>query len=76
MPLDAPVGLFAFARRLDDAWAVAVAPRFATRITTCGTWPIGADAWGDAALTLPDVHRTKIPLAEALATLPCALLVL
>jgi (1->4)-alpha-D-glucan 1-alpha-D-glucosylmutase len=76
VPLDAPVGLFAFARRLGDAWAVAVAPRFATRITTCGTWPIGADAWGDAVLTLPDVHRTKIPLAEALATLPCALLVL
>jgi (1->4)-alpha-D-glucan 1-alpha-D-glucosylmutase len=76
VPLEAPAGLFAFARRLDDAWAVAVAPRFATRITTCGTWPIGADAWGDAVLSLPDAHDTEIPLAEALATLPCALLVL
>jgi (1->4)-alpha-D-glucan 1-alpha-D-glucosylmutase len=75
IPLDAPPGLFAFARRHGDDWAVAVAPRLATRVTTCGTWPTGPETWGDEVLTLPDARRTEIPLAETLATLPVALFV-
>ncbi len=75
VPLDAPAGVFAFARRLDDEWAVAVAPRFATRITTCGVWPTGAAVWGDAALNLPDERHTEIALADALGSLPVALVV-
>jgi (1->4)-alpha-D-glucan 1-alpha-D-glucosylmutase len=76
VPLDTPPGVFAFARRLGDEWAVAVAPRFATRITTCGVWPIGTEAWGDAVLTLPDARHTEISLADTLRTLPVALVVL
>jgi (1->4)-alpha-D-glucan 1-alpha-D-glucosylmutase len=75
VPLDTPAGVFAFARRLGDSWAVAIAPRLASRLTTCGHWPVGREVWGDTALTLPGGRDNEIPLAEALATLPVALIV-
>ena len=75
VPLDAPSGIFAFARQLGDAWAVAIAPRLSTRVTTHGHWPIGSETWGDAAITLPDAAHTEIRLADALQALPVALLV-
>jgi (1->4)-alpha-D-glucan 1-alpha-D-glucosylmutase len=76
VPLDAPDGLLAFARHLDGSWAVAIAPRLATRITEVGRWPLGATTWGDAALVLPDAAGTEIRIADALGALPVALLVL
>ena len=65
VPIDTPPGLFGFARRLDDEWAVAVAPRLATGTATTGQWPLGADAWGDAVVRLPDRDATVISLAAA-----------
>jgi (1->4)-alpha-D-glucan 1-alpha-D-glucosylmutase len=75
VPLAAPPGIFAFARQLGDAWAVAIAPRLSTRVTTSGQWPLGSHAWGDATITLPDPAHTEIRLADALQDLPVALLV-
>jgi (1->4)-alpha-D-glucan 1-alpha-D-glucosylmutase len=75
VPLNAPPGVFAFARRHGDDWAVAIAPRLATRVTSCGRWPIGPETWGDAVLSIPDGRRTEIALADALGSLPVALLV-
>ncbi len=75
VPLAAPRGVLAFGRRLDDSWVVAIAPRLATQVTTYGRWPTGPDVWGDGVVTLPDAHRTEIRVADALATLPVALVV-
>ncbi len=73
-----PVSVFAFARRLGDQWLVAIAPRLATRVTACGEWPIGKQTWGDERVFLPAdapaEWRDGIPLAEALADLPVALI--
>jgi (1->4)-alpha-D-glucan 1-alpha-D-glucosylmutase len=73
-----PETVFAFARRLDDQWVVAIAPRLATRVTSCGDWPVGKQTWGDERVFLPAdapvEWRDGIPLAEALADFPVALL--
>jgi (1->4)-alpha-D-glucan 1-alpha-D-glucosylmutase len=78
IPLDTPETVFAFARRLDDDWAVAIGPRLATRVTECGRWPIG-DLWGDTTITLPEgapaEWRAGLRLADVLADLPVAILV-
>ncbi len=76
IPLDAPPGVLAYARQLDGAWAVAIAPRLVAATTPCGRWPIGREVWGDATVTLPDTDRTTIALAEALDRLPVALVVM
>ncbi len=80
----------AFARVHEKRWVIAVAPRLTTRLTEAGRWPLGEAVWGDAALTLPDdaprrftdvltgepvtVTGGRLRLADALATLPVALL--
>jgi (1->4)-alpha-D-glucan 1-alpha-D-glucosylmutase len=43
----------AFARRADDRWVVAAAPRLLTRVVTPGCPPLGERAWKDAVLPLP-----------------------
>ncbi|HEY7218720.1 MAG TPA: malto-oligosyltrehalose synthase [Candidatus Binatia bacterium] len=42
----------AFARRRGQIWALAVAPRLIGRMVYYGTTPLGAEAWGAAALSL------------------------
>ncbi len=59
VPLEAPETVFAFARRLGDEWAIAIAPRFPTRVTECGRWPIG-DVWGDTTIALPGRRTTCV----------------
>jgi (1->4)-alpha-D-glucan 1-alpha-D-glucosylmutase len=43
----------AFARRLEDEWAVAVVGRFLARMTTPETPPLGRRTWGEDAVLLP-----------------------
>ncbi|TVQ30283.1 MAG: malto-oligosyltrehalose synthase [Phycisphaeraceae bacterium] len=43
-----------FARSLDTAWAVAVAPRLTRPLSPEGAFPLGADAWGDTTIELPE----------------------
>ena len=78
LPLETPESLFAFARRLGDEWAIAIAPRFPTRITERGRWPVG-DVWGDTTITLPDdappAWRAGLRVADVLTELPVALFV-
>lgn len=80
----------AFARVHGPRWVIAVAPRLTTRLTEAGAWPLGQGVWSDAALALPDdapsaftdvltgepvpVSAGRLRLADALATLPVALL--
>jgi (1->4)-alpha-D-glucan 1-alpha-D-glucosylmutase len=75
VPVEGPESVLAFARHLDGAWAVAIAPRRATRVTTVGRWPLGEDAWADSTLVLPNPARTEIRLADALREFPVALVV-
>jgi (1->4)-alpha-D-glucan 1-alpha-D-glucosylmutase len=89
VPVPGPDSVLAFARRRGDEVVVAVAPRFPTRITERGCWPVG-NVWGDAAITLPvaadgawvnALDGTQVTmdghgarLADACAQLPVALL--
>jgi (1->4)-alpha-D-glucan 1-alpha-D-glucosylmutase len=43
----------AFARRRRRRWAIAVAPRFLTKLAGEGEWPIGEGVWRTATLPLP-----------------------
>ena len=43
----------AFARRLDNQWAITVVPRLTTRLRTTGRWPLGEKAWLDTSIELP-----------------------
>jgi (1->4)-alpha-D-glucan 1-alpha-D-glucosylmutase len=45
--------LFAFARRVNNNWVVAAAPRLLSRVVDPGQAPLGRDAWGAAAIALP-----------------------
>ncbi len=45
--------LCAFARRSDQAWVVAVAPRLIGAMVYRGKLPLGAEAWGETVLHLP-----------------------
>jgi (1->4)-alpha-D-glucan 1-alpha-D-glucosylmutase len=78
IPIETPETVLAFARRRGDEWAIAIAPRFPTRITERGRWPVG-DVWGDTTIALPDdgppAWRGGLRLADVLADLPVALLV-
>ncbi len=70
--LDAPDTVLAFARVLGDEWAVAIAPRLATRVTGCEIWPLGETAWGDDEVAGPS---GPIRLADAFRATPYALIV-
>ncbi len=78
IPLETPETVLAFARRLGDEWAIAIAPRLPTRTTECGRWPVG-DVWGDTTIALPEgapaAWRAGLRLADVLHDLPVALLV-
>jgi (1->4)-alpha-D-glucan 1-alpha-D-glucosylmutase len=55
IPLPAPGdGICAFARRLDDAWALIAAPRFYTRLARRGRLTWDPSVWGDGTLVLPE----------------------
>jgi (1->4)-alpha-D-glucan 1-alpha-D-glucosylmutase len=82
-PLDADRHVCAFVRRRgDDAVAVAV-PRFVTRLTRPGKFPL-ADVWGNTALPLPGrwrnaftgepVEGDSLALREVFAHFPVAVL--
>lgn len=43
----------AFARHTGDSWAITVAPRLTTQLTTCEIPPLGEAVWGKAVLELP-----------------------
>ena len=45
--------LCAFARRSDQAWVVAAAPRLIGAMVYRGKLPLGAEAWGETVLPLP-----------------------
>jgi (1->4)-alpha-D-glucan 1-alpha-D-glucosylmutase len=45
--------LFAFARRLNDQWVVAVVPRLLSRVVDPGEMPLGRGVWTTAAIQLP-----------------------
>ena len=45
--------LCAFARRSDQAWVVAVAPRLVGTMVYRGKLPLGVEAWGETVLHLP-----------------------
>jgi (1->4)-alpha-D-glucan 1-alpha-D-glucosylmutase len=81
--------VIAFARRLNEEWAVVVAPRFLTRVVQPGSLPIG-DAWQDTAILFPENapesllniftgEELALGRAATLSTLlrdfPCALLI-
>ncbi len=44
----------AFARRRDDAWAIAAVPLFTTQLVDLHQMPLGQSAWGASAIVLPD----------------------
>lgn len=53
---DGALDVLAFARGQRSAWAIAVAPRLASRAVMSGRWPVGA-AWGDMGVELPEPAR-------------------
>jgi (1->4)-alpha-D-glucan 1-alpha-D-glucosylmutase len=81
----------AFARRLNDEWALAVVPRLTTQVTRPPIFPVGTDIWRDTAVVLPEgaptewrdvlcgttltAPRGNLPVGDVLANLPVALLV-
>jgi (1->4)-alpha-D-glucan 1-alpha-D-glucosylmutase len=46
--------LIAFARRHQNNWAVAVAPRLLTRLINAGQFPLGAQVWQNTEIVLPE----------------------
>ncbi|MFO1154059.1 MAG: malto-oligosyltrehalose synthase [Rhodospirillales bacterium] len=46
--------IFAFARRNREEAIVVAVPRLSTRLSTSGGWPLGAAAWGDTRVILPN----------------------
>ncbi len=81
----------AFARRLDDQWAIAIVPRRPSSLTVAPAFPIGASVWGETVVSLPpgaprtwhdafcgsalDAPAGTLRVADAVAALPAALLV-
>jgi len=45
--------VFAFAREFNHSWALIIAPRLTTRITTAPNMPLGKIAWSDTSIHLP-----------------------
>jgi (1->4)-alpha-D-glucan 1-alpha-D-glucosylmutase len=81
--------LIALARRHENDWAIAIAPRLLTRLIGTEQFPIGEDVWQDTAIILPEgapgswrdsitgkpVEAEKyVRVAAALAHFPAALL--
>ncbi len=73
----------AFARQLDSRMAVAVVPRFMTRVASIGRAPIGRRAWKATVVRMPEGHWTDAitgrtvtgsGVGEILSTFPVALL--
>jgi (1->4)-alpha-D-glucan 1-alpha-D-glucosylmutase len=80
----------AFARRRGRSLAIAVVPRLPFSVAGPARFPVGADAWGDTALVLPDgspsrfvevlsgaqvgARRGALGVGEALSVLPVAIL--
>jgi (1->4)-alpha-D-glucan 1-alpha-D-glucosylmutase len=83
--------VIAFARRHEDAWVIVVVPRLPVGLAPVGSPPLGQAVWGETAIGVPDGAPTQLAnaltgelvparagtlaLADALATLPVALLV-
>jgi (1->4)-alpha-D-glucan 1-alpha-D-glucosylmutase len=44
----------AFARRHDDAYAIAIAPRFSSEFSALEKFPVGARIWHDSYVAIPD----------------------
>lgn len=49
----------AFARQFEDQMAIAVVPRFLTRLTGPDTFPLGESFWGDTHLEIPNGEQMK-----------------
>jgi (1->4)-alpha-D-glucan 1-alpha-D-glucosylmutase len=80
------VRVFAFARHLDDAWALTIVPR----LTAAMGWPIPQRTWDGAAIVLPEgapqawtnaltdepvaTQRRTVLVRDAFASIPLALL--
>lgn len=79
----------AYARILEDKWAVTVAPRFLTRIIKETEFPLGKEIWKDTYIQLPESisgalanaitlqniqYKNKIFLGDVLTHFPVALL--
>jgi (1->4)-alpha-D-glucan 1-alpha-D-glucosylmutase len=43
----------AFARRLENSWALVVTPRLAARLTDGNSFPVGQSVWGSTTISLP-----------------------
>jgi (1->4)-alpha-D-glucan 1-alpha-D-glucosylmutase len=83
--------VIAFARHDGRTWVLAIAPRLPVGLSAVGVPPVGRHVWSDTAIRLPDgaphefrnaltgehlaVSDGSIALADALATLPLALVV-
>jgi (1->4)-alpha-D-glucan 1-alpha-D-glucosylmutase len=82
--------IVAFARSFEDKIAIAIAPRFFTKLVQPGEYPIGEQVWGDTQLQLPQGSAStwqnaitqqtisgsgKIAIAQILQHFPVALLV-
>ena len=50
--------VFAFARRLENRWAVVVTPRLSSALTQPGHFPLG-EVWEDTSLNLPNAAPAK-----------------
>ncbi|HEY1479599.1 MAG TPA: malto-oligosyltrehalose synthase, partial [Gaiellales bacterium] len=82
--------VIAFARRHDDAWAIAIVPRLPVGLAPVDLPPLGRAVFTETVVTLPDgaptaftnaltgervtAHGGRIAIGEALETLPIALL--
>jgi len=80
----------AFARKLDDRWAAAIAPRFLTRLVMEGEYPLAEKVWHDTRVGLPPQSPAKwkntfteeivsgkdsLAVGEVLGQFPVALLI-
>lgn len=78
--------VIAFARRLGDRWAITVAPRFMSQLSSAERAPVGRRIWKDTRIVLPagapeqwteamTHHRvSSLELADILRNFPLALL--
>ncbi|MDY6835184.1 MAG: malto-oligosyltrehalose synthase, partial [Chloroflexota bacterium] len=48
------INVCAFARRLQDTWAIALAPRMLTSVIREDEFPLGEQVWKDSKLSLPE----------------------
>jgi (1->4)-alpha-D-glucan 1-alpha-D-glucosylmutase len=83
--------IIAFARCLHDQWILTIVPRFATRLSKPGEYPLGPVTWQDTAIvldkgspqkwqdvfTLKDIHINDnlLLVGDVLRHFPTALLI-